>query len=156
MPEARLQSQTFVRSDLRNSVTADRPHTSPSIRFNKAFVMLEIILVYGLCKSLGNMLRAKGRKPLWMQVMLVVTWVGGEVVGGFVAGVVHVIRNGPDAPMGFEVYLIAIFGAVLGAGFTFFVAYMLPSEHSGSPQETLGMKDDSLERRLDPNNPYAS
>ena len=44
--------------------------------------MLEIILVYFMCKSIGKKLRAKGRKPLVFQFMLVVMWIGGEIAGG--------------------------------------------------------------------------
>ena len=44
--------------------------------------MLEIILVIFMCKSIGKKLRAKGRKPLVFQFMLVVMWIGGEIAGG--------------------------------------------------------------------------
>lgn len=114
--------------------------------------MLEIFFVIGLCKALGNLLRAKGRKPFWMQVLLVVTWIVGEFSGGFLAGVLHVLRNGEDAPMGISVYLFAILGAALAAGFTFLIAYMLPSLDHESRHPTT---NDPFERRIDPNNPYA-
>ena len=115
--------------------------------------MLEIILVIGLCSALGKMLRAKGRKPFWMQVMLVVCWLMGEFTGGFIAGIVHVIRNGENAPMGIGVYLFAILGAALGAAFTFLVAYLLPAQHA-APQ-VMPTEDPFELRPRDPNNPYA-
>ena len=34
--------------------------------------MLEIVLLYFLCKSMGNVLRDKGRKPLGFQILLVI------------------------------------------------------------------------------------
>ena len=122
-------------------------------RSSEYSLMLEIILVIVLCKALGNLLRAKGRKPFWLQVMLVFSWIAGEFAAGVVAGIVHVIRYGEDAPMGFGIYLFAIVGAALGAGFTFFIAYMLPAQNSQSLQEIAS--NDAFERRLDPNNPYA-
>ena len=115
--------------------------------------MLEIIIVVVLCKSLGNQLRAKGRKPFWMQFLLVVAWFGGEFAGGVVGGIAHVIQNGPDAPMGMGVYLFAIVGAALGAGFTFLIASLLPASDPETPPAPYG--DDPFERRTDPNNPYA-
>lgn len=115
--------------------------------------MLEIFLVVVLCKALGKMLRAKGRNPLGLQVMLVVLWILGEVIGGAVAGVLHLIRNGENAPMGFGVYLFAIGGAALGAALTFLVAYLLPAKDSG-PQP-MAMNVDPFDRPRDPNNPYA-
>lgn len=116
--------------------------------------MLEIILVIGLCKSLGKMLRAKGRNAVWMQVMLVVCWIIGEFMGGAVGGVVNIIQNGEGAPLGFGVYLFAIGGAALGAGLTFFIAYLLPDENS---EPHLDPFDNAqIGRRIDPDNPYAS
>jgi hypothetical protein len=99
------------------------------------------------------MLRAKGIKPLWMQVMLVFCWILGEFAGGFVAGVIHVIRNGENAPMGFGVYALAIGGAVLGAAFTFLVAYFLPNRDV-QPQ-IIPDEDPFNYRPRDLNNPYA-
>ena len=71
--------------------------------------MLEIVLLYFLCKSIGNVLRDKGRKPLGFQILLVIMWFGGEFLGGAVAGLVHAIRHGA-APMELDlsVYLFAI------------------------------------------------
>ena len=115
--------------------------------------MLEILLVIGLCKALGKMLREKGIKPTWMQFMLVVTWILGEVLGGFIAGIVHVIRNGENAEMGLGVYLFAIVGAAVGAGFTFLIAYLLPRKDAPANQPTL--QAEAYERQTDPSNPYA-
>lgn len=115
--------------------------------------MLEILLVIWLCKSLGNKLRAKGRRPFWMQFILVVVWFVGEFTGGFVAGVVHVLRNGQDAPMGFGIYFVAIAGAALGAGFIFLVAHLLPGNEPQVAADAFGERKSS--RQLDPDNPYA-
>jgi hypothetical protein len=115
--------------------------------------MIEIIFLVYLCSRLGRILRAKGRKPLLMQVMLITCWFFGEISGGFIAGVVHVIRNGEQAPLGFGVYAFAICGAVAGAGFTFLLAHLLPSQNS-QPQ-MMPSQDPFEHRPRDPSNPYA-
>ena len=116
--------------------------------------MLEIILVIGLCKSLGKMLRAKGRNPVWIQVMLVAFWILGEFIGGFVGAIVNVIQHGEGAPMSFGIYLFAIAGAALGAGITFLIAWLMPAENTEPHPDSFTEAQDG--RRLDPNNPYAS
>jgi hypothetical protein len=92
--------------------------------------MLEIVLLYFLCKSLGSMLREKGYQPLAFQILLVVFWFGGEFLGGVVAAVVHVMRHG-DAPpeFGLGIYLFAIVGAACGAGLWFLIASLMPPKH---------------------------
>ncbi|MGI9472439.1 MAG: hypothetical protein ACR2NZ_12940 [Rubripirellula sp.] len=114
--------------------------------------MLEILIVIGLCRSMGKMLRAKGRKPLLMQIMLVVMWIVGEFTGGFIAGIVHVLRHGENVEMGFGVYVFAIVGAVIGAGITFLIAHLLPSQDE--PQMVTA-QDPFDQRVRDVNNPYA-
>ncbi|MDA8745739.1 hypothetical protein N9N28_13985 [Rubripirellula amarantea] len=93
--------------------------------------------------------------------MLVICWFGGEFVAGLIAGIFHAIQNGPDAAFGVGIYAFAIFGALLGAAFTFFVVHLLPANVS----EPLGSSasDDPFAtnpyapRRVsgDPNNPYS-
>ena len=89
--------------------------------------MLEIILLIYLGKSIGAIVRSKGRKPLGFQILLVMLWIGGEFFGGVVAGVVHAVRHG-DVPFefGISVYLYALGGAGCGAGFCFLLAYLMP------------------------------
>ncbi|MCG8653917.1 MAG: hypothetical protein MI861_29025 [Pirellulales bacterium] len=100
------------------------------------------------------MLRAKGRKPLLLQVMLVVLWIVGEFTGAVVAAAIHIMQNGPNAPMGLGIYLFAIVGAAMGAAFTFLVAALLPAQNV-APQPAP-MVEDPFDRRLhDPDNPYA-
>ena len=81
--------------------------------------MIEIILVYFMCKGIGNVLRAKGRKPLFMQIALVVCWIGGEIMGALVAGVLAAMRNEPIREFDMSAYLYALVGAALGAGLCF-------------------------------------
>ena len=114
--------------------------------------MLEILIVIALCTKMGKMLRAKGRKPLMMQITLVVMWIAGEFIAGFIAGVLHVLRNGQNAEMGFGVYVCAIVGAAIGAGIAFLIAHLLPDQS----QPSLATGQDPFDHRTrDPNNPYA-
>ena len=88
--------------------------------------MLEIIVLWQLCKSLGRILRDKGRKPRPFQILLVVMWFGGELAAGFVAGIVQVARQGQlDPGVNPAVYLFAVLGAACGAGITFLIARQL-------------------------------
>ena len=114
--------------------------------------MLEILIVIALCTKMGKLLRAKGRKPLTMQIALVVMWIAGEFIAGFVAGIVHVLRNGQNVEMGFGVYLVAIVGAAIGAGIAFLIAHLLPDQS----QESFATGQDPFDQRTrNPNNPYA-
>jgi hypothetical protein len=90
--------------------------------------VLEIILLVVLCKSMGNVLRNKGRKPLLFQFLLVGMWLGGEIVGAIIGTVVYAIRNGAP-PEGIELstYLFAIVGAAAGAGLCFLIAHLVPA-----------------------------
>ena len=90
--------------------------------------MLEIILVFMLCKSIGNVLRNKGRNPVLFQVLLVLMWIGGEIAGFIVGAIVYAMQHG-GPPDGFELssYVFAIVGAACGAGFTFLVAHLIPA-----------------------------
>jgi hypothetical protein len=120
--------------------------------------MLEIILLYGLCKMMGNLLREKGRKPLMMQIALVLMWIGGEFLAPFIYGVVQAIRHAGNPPeMGFEVYFVAILGAASGAGLAFLIAALLPPIQEES--EADYMRPGQIPRfqpPVDPDNPYAS
>lgn len=62
--------------------------------------MLEILVLIALGTKMGKMLRAKGRKPHVMQITLVVMWIAGEFIAGFIAGILHALRNGQNADMG--------------------------------------------------------
>lgn len=98
--------------------------------------MLEIIVVIMLCKSIGNILRNKGRNPLLFQFLLVAMWIGGEVVGAVVGMIVYAAQHGaPPDGIALVPYLFAIGGAACGAGFVFLVAHLLPSDE---PKQDFG------------------
>src|SRR3954469_6345272 len=86
--------------------------------------MLEILLLISMCKSLGKMLRAKGRNAGLFQFMLVMMWLGGEIVGAIVG---MVVLGGGGA-----VYLFALLGAAAGAIVTWIIAKNLkPQDYAG-------------------------
>lgn len=113
--------------------------------------MLEILLVYGLCKWMGSLLRDKGRNPLVFQIFVVLGWIGGEFGGAFIGAIIHFLQNPNAQELGLEVYLFALVGAAVGAGIPFFIAFLLPSVK----EETYLAQGSYPSRPIDPNNPYA-
>lgn len=89
--------------------------------------MLEILLLIGLTKKIGNILHAKGRPSGWFKLLTVVLWIGGELLGAIIGGVI-----GEISELGLVVaYPLALIGAVLGA----LVAYLIAQ--SVRPVETF-------------------
>ncbi len=121
--------------------------------------MLEIILLFYLCKNLGRKLREKGRKPLLYQIMLVLMWIGGEIAGAIVAAVVYVVVQGQAPPdFSLPIYLGAIVGAASGAAFCFMIVWLLPPAYE-EPNRAYVHDDGSAKLDFppaDPNNPYSS
>ncbi len=113
--------------------------------------MLEILLLVGLCKWMGSLMHEKGRNPLALQIFTVVGWIGGEISGAIVGGIVHAIQNPDVEEIGLGVYVFALVGAVVGVGIPFFVAFLLPSVKP----ETYPATGQFPSRPFDPNNPYA-
>ena len=125
--------------------------------------MLEIILLAYLCSSLGKIIRAKGRKPLLFQFLLVISWFAGEIGGFIVGGIVQAIRSGGAPADGFDftLYLFALGGAALATVFWFVVANLMPPVESaiqqtagGFPGPTIGPPHE-IAPPADPNNPYS-
>lgn len=97
--------------------------------------MLEILVLYFLCKRMGANLRAKGwAKPIWMQIAVVVMWFGGMLFGSFVYGLYLVITRGEDAANapGLIVYPIALLSAAVAVGTLFLVTAAIPGK-AGPP-----------------------
>lgn len=80
--------------------------------------MLEILLLIFLTRKVGEIVEAKGRKPGWYKLMTVLLWIGGEVSGAVVGGIVSALAGAGTA----LVYLFALLGAAAGAGVAFLVA----------------------------------
>ena len=124
--------------------------------------MLELILVFWLCSSLGKIIRRKGRKPLVFQILCGISWFVGEIAGFVIGSIVQAIRLGDQGPAGFDlsVYIFALVGAGCGAGFWFLVANILPpvepawQSSSGTNDPVIGPPPEYAPP-ADPNNPYA-
>ena len=98
--------------------------------------MIEIIVVIFLCRRLGRFMRAKGRRPLALQILLVLCWFGGEILGGIVFVIFQAIRGEPVDDLNLMFYAVALLGAACGAGLTFLLASIIP------PAPAMEKKDD--------------
>ena len=84
--------------------------------------MLEIIMLIRLTRAIGKMLEEKGRKAGWFKFLTVVLWFGGEIVGGFMGGMLAAL-NGWNTLIA---YLFALIGAAIGAGTAYMIARSMP------------------------------
>lgn len=129
--------------------------------------MLEIVAIFFCCKSLGDMLRRKGRKPLVFQILLVLSWFGGEILAAMVYTIALMVINGGEPPeFDFTIYFVSLLGAACGAGFWFLIAWMLPALDVPQSTRHLNPLPDHLRAPTygsppnfgpptDPKNPYA-
>lgn len=80
--------------------------------------MLEIIALIYLTRYVGETVESKGRKGGWFKFMTVMLWIGGEITGAVIGGIVAAISHSGTL----LVYLFAIAGAAVGAGISLVVA----------------------------------
>jgi len=118
--------------------------------------MLEILLLYGLCKGMGNMMRSKGRSPVLLQVLVVVAWVGGEVFGFFCYGVFKAVQGAsPDQVVDLGGYGVAVLAAALGVGTIFLIGSIVPAATpQPQPVGAYGNSPYQMGPPTDPQNPY--
>ena len=90
--------------------------------------MLEVLAVVGLWKWIGRLTEDKGRQPVGYQVMGVLMWFGGEILGAIV-GVAIMLAQGKSLDGGFPVapYLAALLGAVVGGALAVALVAILPA-----------------------------
>ena len=93
--------------------------------------MLEIIFIVVLSRRISNMVKEKGLKPTKYVVIMVLSWVGLELAGGFIGGMIF-----GESPMA---YLVAIAGAALGA----FIGYSVAKNATGT-EELLEVIDSNM------------
>lgn len=91
--------------------------------------MLEIILLVVLTRRIGHILEQKGRKSGWYKLLTVALWIGGEVAGAIVGGVIVAATGASEL----IIYLIALMGAAAGAGVSFLIAKGVAPAASYSP-----------------------
>lgn len=112
--------------------------------------MLELLLVWGLCKWLGSILRNKGRGTIGLQVALVCFFVGGEI-GGLILGSWQEDTG--------TAYAFGLAGAVLGAGLILLIAVLLPAGKLMQPTYSMRIygpvEQEPIGPPPDPNNPFA-
>jgi len=111
----------FFRHRERGLLFGNQLHFDP---LNSSKVMLEILFVVALCKKMGSMMRGRGyEKPFWFQFCLVLCWLGGEVFGALVCGILRVLTEQPEVTgFDFVPYLSALVGAGVGAATMFLIA----------------------------------
>ena len=84
--------------------------------------MLEIIILFVMCKNMGQIVRRKGRRPLGFQLLLIGMWFGGEIVGGLLGTIATAMIDGQYEGVGPLAYLAALVCAGLGAWLAFRIA----------------------------------
>lgn len=103
--------------------------------------MLEIIAIVIFYKRMGALLRGKGwENPIWMQILVIVLWIGGMLLGGFAWSMYIAITKGVDAvdQISWEIYPVMYISALLGVGMLFFIAKSMPSRLlPGVPPEPI-------------------
>jgi hypothetical protein len=97
--------------------------------------MLEILFLAFLCRKMGEDLRAKGWKPLFMQFMVVIGWVGAEFLGAMAHSIFVAVSQGPEAveEFSFGLYVTALVSAAVGVSCVFIVAKLLPDRLNTAP-----------------------
>ena len=79
--------------------------------------MLEIIALWALCRKIGQMVKAKGRKSGGYIALTIVLWIFGELVGAVMGALLT--YNSDSRCL---VYGIALLGAAVGAGIAYLIA----------------------------------
>ncbi len=93
--------------------------------------MCEIILVYLMCRKIGDMVGNKGYGPILFQVLLVVAWIVGELLGLMVGFVLTETRgSGRSSTAWPQVVFCAYASAFLAISPVFLVAAVLPEKKS--------------------------
>jgi MFS family permease len=85
--------------------------------------MIEIIMLIYLTRLVGDIVKKKNRKAGWYKFMAVLLWIGGEVVGGFIGGLIVALTGSSQL----FIYLLALIGAATGALIAFVVAKAVPA-----------------------------
>jgi hypothetical protein len=106
-----------------------------------ALIGASVVTLFHLWRYLGDVLDKKALQPIWLQLLLVVLFIGG-IIGGFALA-----RGFTDTPRGGNYLVPYIAGMVVGylvAGVLFIVAMVLPDYRGAS---TLGKYDFEMSRK---------
>jgi hypothetical protein len=93
--------------------------------------MIEIFILWQLCKSVGAVARKKGHTAIGYQILTVVLWFGCEIAG-LVMGLI-VTEGGRHANDGFNfgAYIFGLVGAAIGAAISFAIVNSLQPVRGG-------------------------
>ena len=93
--------------------------------------MLEILLVFFLCKKMGSILRDKGwGTTAWMQLAVVIAWFGSMFAAGVGYGIYVTLTEGPAAtehPNLMVLYPLCFLAGAAGVGLLFTIVSFFPS-----------------------------
>ncbi len=81
--------------------------------------MIELFVLWKLIRYVGGVVSARGQRALGYQVLAVICWVSGELIG-FALGGVLLGRSG------LWIYVVALVGAVMGAVLAIWIAQQVP------------------------------
>jgi len=91
--------------------------------------MIEILILYQLCKKIGEILRGKNRGPTGYQVLLVLIWFGTEFFSAIAASIVYMIMYGQkEQPPLLVIYAAALPTAALAVWLYFVILKNLPQK----------------------------
>ncbi len=90
--------------------------------------MIEIILLSRLVKSIGAIVRGKGRIAFGYQLLTVLLWLGGEIAG-LAFGFSHDMGNGS--------YALGLIGAATGAALSYTLASVVPTTRRGAQMDAI-------------------
>jgi hypothetical protein len=90
--------------------------------------MLEILALIWMCRSIGTKLRKKGYQKRWpYQLLLVVLWFTGELMGGIIGGVIAALQGMTENDGAMLIaWIIGLIGAIIGAVIVFVIVGGLP------------------------------
>lgn len=86
--------------------------------------MIEIIVIWRLVVYIGKIAAQKGLKKPRYQVMAVLLWICGELLGSILSNII--LGNSGSFWL---IYGMALIGAVAGAGIAFLIMKFLPNQH---------------------------
>ena len=93
--------------------------------------MIEILLLFFLCKKMGTTLRDKGwGTTVWMQLAVVIAWFGSMFAAGFAYGIYVALTQGAAAaenPNMMVLYPLCFLAGAAGVGLLFMVVSFFPS-----------------------------
>ena len=87
--------------------------------------MLEILIIWALSRKIAEICKNKGRSAVGWIIMFIALWIGGEVLGVFIAMFASVVANGGDEPNMLVGWVGGLAGAAAGAVISFVVVNSL-------------------------------